>query len=256
MQMSERIAVVMAAGQGTRMKSELPKVLVPVCGRPMIDYVLDALIAGGADRIIVVVGYRSEDVKAALAGRDGIEFALQAEQLGTGHAVMMCREFLTNHEGPVMVMAGDSPMTQSPTVARLLDEYDGPRTSCILGTIQSENPTGLGRIVRDEEGGFQAIVEEKDATDEQRRIREVNMSYYVFHCPDLLEALGSLRHDNSQGEYYITDVPGLLKAAGKSVQALPVLQACEAMGVNTLEDLAAVEKRMGERVSGSEERTR
>ena len=243
--MVERVAVVMAAGQGTRMKSELPKVLVPVCGRPMIDYVLDALIAGGTDRIIVVVGYRSEDVKAALAQRDEIEFAYQKEQLGTGHAVMMCREFLTDHEGPVMVVAGDSPMTQAGTVARLLDEYDGPRTSCILGTIQSENPTGLGRIVRDEDGEFQAIVEEKDATQKQRRIREVNMSYYVFHCPDLLDALDSLGHDNAQSEYYITDVPGLLKAAGKSVRALPVLQPCEAMGVNTLEDLAAVEKSMG-----------
>jgi bifunctional UDP-N-acetylglucosamine pyrophosphorylase / glucosamine-1-phosphate N-acetyltransferase len=248
---SEKVAVVMAAGQGTRMKSELPKVLMPVCGRPMIDYVLDALVAGGMDRIIVVVGYRSETVKAALAGRDRIEFALQKEQLGTGHAVMMCRELLTDHDGPVMVIAGDSPMTQSHTVTKLLDEYDARRTSCILGTIENENPTGMGRIVRDEAGEFQAIVEEKDATEEQRRISEVNMSYYVFDCCELLDALGSLRDDNAQGEYYITDVPGLLKGAGKSVQALPVLEACEAMGVNTLEDLAAVEKRMGGRESDS-----
>ena len=251
--MSERIAVVMAAGEGTRMKSELPKVLVPVCGRPMIDYVLDALIAGGMDRILVVVGYGSEHVRAALANRNEVEFAYQDQQLGTGHAVMMCREFLTEHEGSVMVMAGDSPMTQSGTVAKLLNEYDGPRTSCILGTIQSGNPTGLGRIVRDEDGEFFAIVEEKDATDEQRRITEVNMSYYVFHCRDLLEALDSLGHDNAQGEYYITDVPGLMKAAGKSVRALPVLQPCEAMGVNTLEELAAVENRMGGGVSDPNE---
>jgi bifunctional UDP-N-acetylglucosamine pyrophosphorylase/glucosamine-1-phosphate N-acetyltransferase len=245
--MSEKVAVVMAAGRGTRMKSDLPKVLMPVCGRPMIDYVLDALVAGGMDRIIVVVGYRSEAVKAALAGRDGIEFALQNEQLGTGHAVMMCREFLTDHDGPVMVIAGDSPMTQSHTVTKLLDKYKGRQTSCILGTIESDNPTGMGRIVRDEAGEFQAIVEEKDATDEQRRISEVNMSYYVFDCRDLLQALGALRDDNAQGEYYITDVPGLLKVAGKSVQALPVLEACEAMGVNTPEDLAAVEMQMSTR---------
>jgi bifunctional UDP-N-acetylglucosamine pyrophosphorylase/glucosamine-1-phosphate N-acetyltransferase/UDP-N-acetylglucosamine pyrophosphorylase len=251
--MSKPVAVVMAAGQGTRMKSELPKVLVPVCGRPMIDYVLDALIGGGVDRIIVVVGYRSEDVRAALAGRNGIEFAYQAEQLGTGHAAMACREFLTDHHGPVMVVAGDSPMMQSRTVARLLEQYDGSRTACILGTIASKAPTGLGRIVRDEDGEFQAIVEEKDATDRQRRITEVNMSYYVFNCPDLLEALDSLRRDNAQGEYYITDVPGLLKAAGKNVRALPVLQPCEAMGVNTLGELAAVEQSMGGRVSGREE---
>jgi bifunctional UDP-N-acetylglucosamine pyrophosphorylase/glucosamine-1-phosphate N-acetyltransferase/UDP-N-acetylglucosamine pyrophosphorylase len=137
-------------------------------------------------------------------------------------------------------------------VAKLLEQYDGPRTACILGTIESGDPTGLGRIVRDEEGEFEAIVEEKDATDRQRRITEVNMSYYVFNGPDLLEALDSLRRDNAQGEYYITDVPGLLKAAGKNVRALPVLQPCEAMGVNTLGELAAVEKSMGGGVSGPE----
>ena len=243
--MSNKVAVVMAAGQGTRMKSELPKVLVPVCGRPMIDYVLDALLEGGIDRVIVVVGYRSDDVRAALAGRDGLEFAYQAEQLGTGHAVMSCREVLADHKGPVMVIAGDGPMMQSVSVTRLLAEHEGPGAACILGTIHCDNPTGLGRIVRDEDGGFLAIVEEKDATDEQRRITEVNMSYYVFHCPDLLLALESLRRDNAQGEYYITDVPGLLRAAGKQVRALAVLQPCEAMGVNTLQELEAVEKRMG-----------
>ncbi len=227
------------------MKSDLPKVLVPVCGRPMIDYVLDALLEGGIDEIVVVVGYRSEDVRAALAERDGLKFALQAEQLGTGHAVMSCREVLSVHEGPVMVIAGDGPMMQSVSVAKLLAEYEGSSAACVLGTIYTENPTGLGRIVRDRDGEFTAIVEEKDADDEQRRISEVNMSYYVFHCPDLLATLESLRCDNAQGEYYITDVPGLLKAAGKPVQALPVLQPCEAMGVNTLQDLEAVEERMG-----------
>ena len=228
--MSNKVAVVMAAGQGTRMKSDLPKVLVPVCGRPMIDYVLDALLEGGIERIIVVVGYRSEDVRAALSGREGLEFAYQEEQLGTGHAVMSAREALTAHEGPVMVIAGDGPMMQSVSVARLLTEYEETGSACVLGTIYTDDPTGLGRIVRDGHGEFQAIVEEKDATDEQRRISEVNMSYYVFHCPDLLTALESLRCDNAQSEYYITDAPGLLKAAGKQVQALPVLQPCEAMG--------------------------
>jgi len=242
--MNEKVAVVLAAGMGTRMESDLPKVLVPVRGRAMIEYVLDALVAGGIERTIVVVGYRAGDVRAALDGREGIVFVFQAEQLGTGHAVMVCRDLLADHRGPVLVVAGDSPMMQADSVAALLAEYDRRRAACILGTIHKDDPSGLGRIIRDEDGNFEAIVEEKDATDAQRRITEVNMSYYVFHCPDLLDALDQVRPDNSQHEYYITDCPGLLKAAGKEVRAVNVLKPCEALGVNTVEELAAVEAAM------------
>jgi bifunctional UDP-N-acetylglucosamine pyrophosphorylase/glucosamine-1-phosphate N-acetyltransferase/UDP-N-acetylglucosamine pyrophosphorylase len=226
------------------MKSELPKVLVPVGGRPMIEYVLDALEAGGIDRVIVVVGYRAEDVRATLAGRERVEFALQEEQLGTGHAVMACRDQLDGHDGPVFVVTGDSPMTQSDSVAALLAEFERTQAACILGTTHKLNPFGLGRVVRDQEGDFVGIVEEKDASEQQRRITEVNMSYYVFNCRDLMDVLDSLRRNNAQGEYYITDAPGLMKAAGKQVRALDVLKPCEAMGVNTVDDLAAVEEAM------------
>lgn len=242
--MSERVAVVLAAGKGTRMNSELPKVLVPVCGRPMIEYVLDALDAGGIDRVIVVVGYRAEDVRATLAGRSRIEFALQEEQLGTGHAVMACRDQLQRHDGPVLVVTGDSPMTQSDSVAALLAEFDKTPTACILGTAHKDDPFGLGRIVRDQRGDFVGIVEEKDATEQERRITEVNMSYYVFNCRDLIDVLDSLGSNNAQGEYYITDAPGLMKTAGKHVQALDLLKPCEALGVNTVDDLATVEEAM------------
>jgi bifunctional UDP-N-acetylglucosamine pyrophosphorylase/glucosamine-1-phosphate N-acetyltransferase/UDP-N-acetylglucosamine pyrophosphorylase len=122
--MSEKVAVVLAAGKGTRMKSDLPKVLVPVCGRPMIEYVLDALTAGGIQRIIAVIGYRAELVRETLNGRKNLTFTLQAEQLGTGHAVMVCRELLAEHHGPVMVVAGDAPLMQTDTVAALLAEYE------------------------------------------------------------------------------------------------------------------------------------
>jgi len=242
--MNERVAVVMAAGKGTRMKSELPKVLFPVCGRPMVQYVIDALEEGGIGRIVVVVGYRAELVQAELAGRPGVTFALQAEQLGTGHAVMSAREHFADHDGLVMVVAGDSPMMRSASIRRLVAEYEQSPAACILGTGYKENPAGLGRVVRDAEGRFAGIVEEKDATPEQRRIREVNMSYYVFRGPDLLESLEHIRADNAQREYYLTDCPGVLMRRGKEVRALPVLDSRESLSINTLEELAVVEAAM------------
>src|SRR5664279_1262014 len=163
--MSRKVAVVLAAGKGTRMKSELPKVLIEICGRPMLDYVLDALEAVGFDQVVVVVGYRADDVKRAMSGRKNVSFALQAEQKGTGHAVMMCRETLVGHKGAVAVVTGDAPMIQAESVQALLAEYDRSHPACVMGTIHKESPGGLGRIVRDAAGDFQAIVEEKDATE-------------------------------------------------------------------------------------------
>ena len=236
-----RTAIVLAGGKGTRMKSDLPKVLFPLRGRPMIEYVLDALDASGIEQKIVVVGYRADEVRRTLRDRPGIAFARQAEPQGTGHAVMVCRDLLADVDGPVFVVAGDMPMIQSSSVAALLAEYDRRPAACILGTVRAENPSGLGRILRDHNGNFLRIVEEKDATEEERRIKEVNMSYYVFRCPDLLDALDEIRPNNAQGEYYLTDGPGVMKAAGKEVRALPVLKPCEALGVNSRDDLAAVE---------------
>ncbi|MBA4106923.1 MAG: glycosyl transferase family 2 [Pirellula sp.] len=238
------MAIVLAAGKGTRMKSELPKVLVPVAGRPMVRYVIDALRAAGVNRIVVVVGYRADLVRAELAGVPGIEFADQTEQLGTGHAVMMCREHLASHDGPVVVVAGDSPMLQADSIATLLAEATARHTACLLGTVRRDNPTGYGRIIRNAAGDFTGIVEEKDATPEQRAITEINVSTYVFNAKELLAALDQLRADNSQREYYITDCPAILLAAGKPVAALDVLKPCEALSINSPEELAQVEKVM------------
>jgi bifunctional UDP-N-acetylglucosamine pyrophosphorylase/glucosamine-1-phosphate N-acetyltransferase/UDP-N-acetylglucosamine pyrophosphorylase len=226
------------------MRSELPKVLVPVAGRPMVHYVIDALRAAGVDRMVVVVGYRAELVRDELAGVSGVEFAEQSEQLGTGHAVMMCRPQLAEHRGPVVVVAGDSPMLQSASVATLLAEFDRRQAACLLGTVRRDDPHGYGRIVRDAAGEFVGVVEEKDATPEQRAIREINVSTYVFDSQELLAALDQLRADNSQREYYITDCPGILLAAGKRVEALPVLQSCEALSINSVDELARVEAEM------------
>ncbi|HHK41234.1 MAG TPA: glycosyl transferase family 2, partial [Planctomycetaceae bacterium] len=212
------LAVVLAAGKGTRMKSELPKVLFPVLGRPMVEFVLEALEAAGIRRKVVVVGYRADEVRSVLQSWPGVEFAEQSEQLGTGHAVMMCRSQIESHRGPIVIVTGDSPLLQPSSLKKLLDHFHAHHPACLLGTLEKDDPTGLGRILRNEEGEFLGIVEEKDATDEQRRIREVNMSTYVFDPEALLQSLEQLDNRNQQGEYYITDCPGILKAAGKRVE--------------------------------------
>jgi bifunctional UDP-N-acetylglucosamine pyrophosphorylase/glucosamine-1-phosphate N-acetyltransferase/UDP-N-acetylglucosamine pyrophosphorylase len=210
----------------------------------MVCYVVDALRSAGVSRIVLVVGYRAELVRAELGQQPGIEFADQAEQLGTGHAVMMCRRQLAEHRGPVVVVAGDSPMLQADSVAALVEEFRGRQAACVIGTVCRDDPTGYGRIVRDAAGEFTGIVEEKDATPQQRTIREINVSTYVFDSQDLLWALDQLRADNSQREYYITDCPAILLAAGKGVVALNVLQPCEALSINSPEELTLVEQAM------------
>jgi bifunctional UDP-N-acetylglucosamine pyrophosphorylase/glucosamine-1-phosphate N-acetyltransferase/UDP-N-acetylglucosamine pyrophosphorylase len=232
------------------MKSELPKVLVRVAGRPMIEYVLDALAAAGVQNTIVVIGYRGDLVREALARRRGITFVEQKEQLGTGHAVMACREALEPHDGAVLVVTGDSPLMQSTSIAALLEEFERTQPACLLGTARRSDPAGLGRIVPDAAGQFRGIVEERDATPDERRINEVNMSCYVFDCRELLHALGKIGRHNAQGEYYLTDCPGVLLTEGKLVEALPVLQPCEALSINTVDELAVVERELMKHCEG------
>ncbi|HUY36652.1 MAG TPA: NTP transferase domain-containing protein [Pirellulales bacterium] len=239
--MNQPLAIVLAAGKGTRMKSELPKVLIDVGGRPMIHYVLDSLEQSGVRDVIVVVGYRAGDVRRELASRAGLRFVEQTRQLGTGHAVMACREALAAHEAPVLIVTGDSPLLRSATLVTLLAEFHRLRPACLIGTARKDDPRGLGRIVRDAAGNFLAIVEEKDATPDQRRLTEVNMSYYVFAAEDLRAALDRLQPANAQAEYYLTDCPGALRAAGRPVEALAALQPMETLSINTFEELAAVE---------------
>src|SRR5207249_4880300 len=145
---------------------------------------------------------------------------------------------------PVFVVAGDSPLLQVASLRKLLDHFSAHQPACLLGTLHKPNSQGLGRIVRDDSGDFLGIVEEKDATDEQRKITEVNMSTYVFSGPELLHALSLLKNDNRQREFYLTDCPGILRSEGKRVEALPILQACEALSINTVEELSQVEAEM------------
>lgn len=243
--MNDPCAVILAAGKGTRMKSDLPKVLCRVVDRPMIHFVLDALEEAGVRRHIVVVGHQADAVRQELSSRDSqIDFVVQEPQLGTGHAVQVCRSFLESVDGPTIVLAGDSPLVQPSSLKKLLDHFRDTQPALLLGTLEKDDPTGLGRIVRNEAGEFTGIVEHKDATEQQRAIREVNMSTYLFRTPDLLWALDHLSNDNAQSEYYLTDCAKLLRNDNRPVEALPVLQQCESLSINNVDELQIVDETM------------
>lgn len=223
------------------MKSELPKVMHSACARPMVEHVLDAARAAGVKRLVVVIGYQAELVRSGLARHRDVEFALQTEQKGTGHAVQMCAEQLADHDGPVLVLAGDTPLLRGESLAGLLAELRDQRAACVIGTAITENNFGLGRVVRTPSGDFLRIVEQKDTTPEEAAIREINTGCYAFDSRLLFRALTQIRPNNSQGEYYLTDVPAILKADGHRVIAAAKLTIEEALGVNTPEQLAEVE---------------
>jgi len=249
------LAIVLAAGRGTRMGSDLPKVIHAAAGRPLVRWVLDALAAAGVHDRIVVVGHRADLVEAALAGVPGVSFVVQREQRGTGDAVRAAAGIVARRVAvlpqdvslPVVIVCGDSPMLRPDSVTGLLEAFRRRRAACLLGTAVTDDPTGLGRIVRDEAGRFRRIVEEKDATAAERAIREVNMSTYVFEARALLEALERLDTTNASGEYYLTDCPGFLLQAGRTVDAVACLDPSETLSVNTPEQLAAVAAALGRR---------
>ena len=242
--MSNAVAIILAAGKSKRMLSETPKVLHPACGRPMVEYVLDAARTAGAKRIVVVVGHKAEVVEAALKHHPDVEFALQAEQKGTGHAVMMCREAVGSHQGPVLVLTGDTPLLRGASLKELLDDLREHHAACVVGTARTENNHGLGRIVRDPAGNFLRIVEQRDATPEQQAITEINTGCFAFDCQSLFGALAEVRTNNSQGEFYLTDCAEILRQQGQPVLAAERMEITEAMGVNTQEQLAEVERVM------------
>ncbi len=236
------VAVILAAGQGKRMQSDLPKVLHQACDRSLVEYVLDAARAAGAERLIVIVGHKAELVREALAGRSDVEFAVQKRQLGTGDAVKAAGDLLAAHEGSVLVLAGDTPLIGSGSLARLLEEQQTHRAACVVGTAETQQNQGLGRIVRDERGDFLRIVEEKDASAAEKAIREINTGCYAFSGPDLFSALDEIRPANQQAEYYLTDCAEILRRRGKSVRAVQCFTIEEALGVNTPDQLAEVER--------------
>lgn len=232
-------AVILAAGKGTRMKSDRPKVLHPLLGRPMVWHVLQSVRAAGAQRIIVVVGHQADLVQEALADA-GVEFVLQQPQMGTGHAVMQAEPLLRREEGTVLVTYGDTPLLTPETLRNLVEYHTRQGAAATVLSAHLDDPTGYGRIVRNPKGAFQAIVEEKDAGPSQRAIREINTGTYCFQAPDLLQALAQLRPDNAQSEYYLTDTLGIL-ARERTVLAAPIAQGAEWQGINSRAELARAE---------------
>jgi len=245
--MSDAVAVVLAAGKSKRMQSETPKVLHEACGRPMIEYVLDAAREAGAKRTIVVVGHMADVVRDALSHHDDVSFALQAEQNGTGHAVMMCKGALADHDGPVLVLTGDTPLLRGSSLKALLDEQQQHAAACIIGTADTQENEGLGRIVRDADGHFLRITEHKDCTPDELNITEINTGCFAYDCKAMFDALDQVRPDNNQGEYYLTDCAEILRKSDRPVLAARKLDITEAMGVNTQEQLAEVERVMQQR---------
>jgi bifunctional UDP-N-acetylglucosamine pyrophosphorylase/glucosamine-1-phosphate N-acetyltransferase len=242
------VAIILAAGQGKRMKSEMAKVLHEVCGRPMIAYVVDAVRGAGAKTVIVVVGYGADQVQAALAGQSDVLFATQSRQLGTGDAVKACRPLLGDYEGPALVLVGDEPLVRSTPLAALLARHQAEHAACLMGTAIVPDPTGFGRILRDSAGRFLRIVEQRDCSPEEAAIKEVNPSCYVFELPGLWNALERLDTGNAQGEYYLTDAPSLLLAMGRKVLALPTLDPDDILGINTRQHLAQASAIMQSRI--------
>lgn len=246
-------SIILAAGQGTRMRSSLPKVIHPVGGRPMVCAVVDACLEVGCRRVVVVVGYMQELVREALepmrstARSRGatLEFAVQDRQLGTGHAVMSAsgafREEASRDGHDVFVLCGDGPLIRAETLRTILSAHRRAGAQVTLATSVVDDPTGYGRIVRDESGRFAGIVEEKNATAEQRAIREINPSYYVFDARALFSLLTSVERNPLTGEYYITDVPALALARGGRVEVVRAVPPEDVLSINTPEDLARVD---------------
>jgi bifunctional UDP-N-acetylglucosamine pyrophosphorylase / glucosamine-1-phosphate N-acetyltransferase len=239
---AQPVAIILGAGKGTRMKGDLPKVVHPVGGRPMVCAVVDACRAAGCTRIIAVVGYKQELVRDALRGYAGIEFAIQDQQLGTGHAVLCAETAVGSGAGDVFVLCGDGPLIRAETLRTLHNKHRETRAAATLATAVIDDPTGYGRVVRDAAGRFLAIVEHKNATEEQRKIREVNPSYYCFRRADLFSSLRKVGRNPASGEYYLTDTLSVLLDEGKRVEVVPAVPPEDVLSINTPEDLAMVDR--------------
>ena len=233
-------AVILAAGKGTRMKAGEPKAAVPVGGRPMVLRVADAMYGAGISRIIAVVGHGADDVREALG--DGVSYVVQRQQLGTGHAACCSRTVLQSYRGPVIVAYADIPLLPEGEVARLIERHIESGAVATLLTAIFDEPGTLGRVVRAGDGRVRAIVEARDATDEEIAIREINVGVYCFEAPLLFEVLEEVTDDNAQHQLYLTDAIKILVRRGERVEAVPVEAAHTGVGVNTADDLAKAER--------------
>lgn len=245
--MTKRYAVVLAAGQGTRMKSKLYKVLHPVCGKPMVEHVVDQIKTLNMDKIVTIVGHGADNVQKQLDGKS--EFVKQEEQLGTAHAVLQAKDLLADKEGTTLVVCGDTPLIRSETVDALLKYHHEKRAKATILTTSLEDPTGYGRIIRDDLGIVGKIVEQKDASSEEKAVKEINTGTYCFDNAALFAALSKVTNDNAQGEFYLPDVIKILKDAEEVVAAYRMESSDESLGVNDRVALAEATKLMQKRIN-------
>jgi bifunctional UDP-N-acetylglucosamine pyrophosphorylase / glucosamine-1-phosphate N-acetyltransferase len=241
-----KCAVILAAGEGKRMKSHTPKVLHRVCGKEMVNHVIDTMRKAELKDVNVIIGKGAEEVKKGTVGRE-VSYSLQDKQLGTGHAVMCSKEFLQGKKGVVAIFTGDAPLIKEDTVRKLFSFYEEGGYSAVILTSIVPNPAGYGRVIRGQ-SGVEKIVEHKDCDEEELKVQEINAGMYCFDIESLLESLGKLNNNNAQGEYYLTDVIGILRSEGEKVGAL-VTDFVETLGVNSRIELAEAEKIMKNRIN-------
>lgn len=243
-------AIILAAGKGSRMGGDRAKVLYEVADRAMVQWVVDACLQAGVERCIVVIGYQGDKVCQALADVPQCAFVQQTEQLGTGHATRMAEPFFDADDSrDVFVLAGDGPLIRAETLTKLLETHRSANAGATLATAVLDNPSGYGRVIRNAEGGLARIVEQKDATPEERACREVNPSYYCFDSSQLFAGLARITADNQQGEYYLTDVPGMIAGEGGTVALVDAVPTEDVLSINTPEQLSEVDRILRDRLS-------
>lgn len=245
--MTQRYAVVLAAGQGSRMKSKLYKVLHPIAGKPMVGHVIEQVEAAGTDKVVTIVGFGAEKVRDYLGDRS--EYALQEEQLGTGHAVIQAEAHLKGKEGITLVICGDTPLLTAETLTNLFDYHQKQGAKATILTAHAEDPTGYGRVIRNEQGFVEKIVEQKDADAQEKLVQEINTGTYCFDNRLLFEALSLVGNENVQGEYYLPDVIEILKSQNEVVDAYKMVHEAEGMGVNDRIALAEATRLMRTRIN-------
>jgi bifunctional UDP-N-acetylglucosamine pyrophosphorylase/glucosamine-1-phosphate N-acetyltransferase len=241
-------AIILAAGKSTRMKSKRPKALHEICGRSILQYIIDAAFGAGCSRVLVVVGFGKEEIVAQFGDDPRIAFVEQTEQLGTGHAARVCEPQLKKVNGDVLILAGDLPLARGEVLQTLHRVHQEERAAASMATAILDDPTGYGRVLRDAGGEFVKIVEQIDCTADQREIREVFPSFYCARVEELLFALSRLRNDNKKGEYYLTDIFEILKNAGKRVVAVQAVRAEDVLAPNNRQQLAEADACMQDRL--------
>jgi UDP-N-acetylglucosamine diphosphorylase/glucosamine-1-phosphate N-acetyltransferase len=239
-------SVILAAGKGTRMKSDLAKVLHPICGKPMLYYSITLARAIGSERIVPVVGHQAEEIQRLFSNAD-LTFALQREQLGTAHAVLQAKAALHDFEGDVVILCGDVPLLTASTVESLVDHHRSHNASLTVVTTFLEDPGNYGRVVRGEGDRVSKIVEAKDATEKEKKINEINTGIYCAERKFLFESLDKIGNDNAQGEYYLTDIFEIAERENRRAHPFVLDDPAEAMGINTIPELEKAARIMKKR---------